>query len=192
MKKTLAAVLAAIVVLSSICISVPAFASPFLQKEEYTDLLKFTATTLDNEVITQDDLADYDVTVFYFWSTTCGYCVDEMPDLELLKESLPDNVQMISVCLDAVFYKDLAERILKKTGFDVQTIIGGRDDMATLINQVMYTPTAIFVDNKGVNLAEPLIGAPKDVMETYNEILDDILPEKDIKEEGEDNEDSGK
>lgn len=178
MMKSFKAILAALIAILTMCACIPAFGSPYLHKEEYTDLLKFTATTLDGEKITQEDLSGYDVTVFYFWSTTCGYCINEMPDLELLRESFPDNIQMISVCLDAVFYKDLAERILKKAGFDVQTVVGGTEDMATLINQVIYTPTAIFVDSKGASLTEPLIGAPEDVMGTYNDILDGILPEK--------------
>ena len=72
-------------------------------------LKNFETTTLDGEKFTQDNLKDYDLTVVNVWSTTCGYCIDEMPALEKLKNQLPSNVQFVSICLDGEASPDTAK-----------------------------------------------------------------------------------
>ena len=66
----------------------------------YSVLTSFIADTLEGGTFTQDDLAAKDLTVMYVWSTTCGYCVDEMPELAEFAATLPDNVQLITYCAD--------------------------------------------------------------------------------------------
>ena len=75
------------------------------QSEEGTaaalgSLASFSARTLEGELFTQEDIAAKDVTVVNFWSLTCGPCIAEMPDLAEFSKALPDNVQVVTVCLD--------------------------------------------------------------------------------------------
>ena len=63
-------------------------------------LASFTAGTLDGGTFTQDDIMDKDVTVINFWALSCGPCIVEMPDLAEFAGALPDNVQLVTVCLD--------------------------------------------------------------------------------------------
>ena len=55
------------------------------------DITSFETTTLAGESFSQDNFAPYDLTMVNIWSTTCGFCIDEMPALESLSQSLPEN-----------------------------------------------------------------------------------------------------
>ena len=85
-----------------------AAAGSIRQEPEYTftNLNKFQAAALDGSEFTQDDFADRDVTVINFWALTCGPCIAEMPDLAAFAGALPDNVQVITVCLDCPVLKE--------------------------------------------------------------------------------------
>ena len=67
----------------------------------YTNLNEFQATALDGSTFTQEDFADKDLTLINFWALSCRPCIAEMPDLAELEKALPDNVQLITVCLEA-------------------------------------------------------------------------------------------
>lgn len=125
------------------------------------DLLDFTAKTLDGGTFTAADFSDADVTVINIWSTTCGPCIREMPDIATYADSLPDNVKLMTWCLDADYSPD-ADKIggfLADCGFDGITLVSGDGDLQTLYNALTYTPTTVFVDSSGNMLTEPLIGA---------------------------------
>lgn len=150
------------------------------------DLAQFTADLLDGGSFTQEDIQAKDVTIINFWSTTCGPCITEMPDLAAYAESLPDNVQLITVCLDGSRKKDTAERILQEAGFEGITLIGGDGDLLNVIRGIRYTPTTIFVDSAG-NIAmfeldpeahitgNAIIGSPGDLAAGYTAAVNQVL-----------------
>lgn len=96
--KKIIAILMGMVLAFGICISgcsngtVDLEQSDELQIQGET-LKSFEAKTLDGNTFTQDDLAKKDVTVMNFWSTMCGPCVEEMPDIARFAKSLPENVR---------------------------------------------------------------------------------------------------
>ena len=56
-------------------------------ESDFPDLLSFQAKTIDGSSFTPADFAEADVTAINIWSTTCGPCVREMPELaEYAKE----------------------------------------------------------------------------------------------------------
>ena len=55
------------------------------EAEEVFRLGEFTAGTLAGGTFTAEDVAARDVTVINFWSTTCGPCIDELPDLAAIE-----------------------------------------------------------------------------------------------------------
>ena len=61
----------------------------------------FTGYTLDGETFTQDDIKSKDLTIINYWGMFCGPCRAEMPDLAAYEKALPENVQLITICIDA-------------------------------------------------------------------------------------------
>ena len=141
----------------------------------YPDINVFTADTLDGEVFTQDDLKKYDLNILYFWSATCGYCVNELPELAKLKDVLPSNIQLITYCPDGVDSPDMIKKILDRRGLDAITIISGGGDMEKLVSELFFTPTVLFLDSEGYMAHKPYMGTPEDLVEEYNKMIDEVL-----------------
>ena len=135
----------------------------------------FAAKTAAGETYTADDFSGADVTMINIWSTTCPPCISEMPELAKLEKSLPDNVNLITWCLDGDFNSDALEKILGDSDYDGVTLVSGGGDLASLMGQLMYTPTTICVDSKGNIIGDELIGAPRDAESAYTEKINESL-----------------
>ena len=57
------------------------------------------------------------------WSTTCRFCIDEMPALEALSQSLPENVGLVSICIDASVNADAARSIVEAQGVTYPVLV---------------------------------------------------------------------
>ena len=136
-------------------------------------LTSFNAVTLDGGSFTQDDIAACDVTVINFWSMTCAPCVMEMPDLAAFASALPDNVQLITVCLGGS--EDSVKSVLSSAGFEGVTLIGGDGDLLELCRNIMYTPTTVFVNSAGELVGDEIIGRQPDLAEGYTEAINRVL-----------------
>ena len=139
------------------------------------DLHAFTAQTLDGGTFSEKDLAAKDLTVINIWQTTCPPCIEEMPELASLAASLPDNVSLITWCLDGLDEKETVDEIMKESGFANPTIISGDGDLTELYRALMYTPTTVALDADGNMVGEPLIGSPKDAKEAYKDYINQAL-----------------
>ena len=139
------------------------------------DLHAFTAQTLDGGTLSEKDLAAKDLTVINIWQTTCPPCIEEMPELASLAASLPDNVSLITWCLDGLDEKETVDEIMKESGFADPTIISGDGDLTQLYRALMYTPTTVALDADGNMVGEPLIGSPKDAKEAYKDYINQAL-----------------
>ena len=135
----------------------------------------FEATTLDSGSYTQADLAKTDVTVFNFWSTTCGPCVSEMDDVASLERRLPDRVQIVNVCLDGQYNAARAQEILDAAGFEGTTLVGGNNGFLDLCRSIQYTPTRVLVTGDGVVVGDEMVGALSDfdgkMLDAVNAVL---------------------
>lgn len=138
-------------------------------------LASFSAGTLDGATFTQDDVTAKDVTAVNFWALSCGPCIAELPDLAELEQALPDNVQLITVCLDGMGSEEVLQTVLDEAGFLGVTLLSGDGDLAALAGNLMYTPTTVFADSTGALVGEPIIGSPKDLSETYLEAINQVL-----------------
>ena len=139
------------------------------------DLHAFTAQTLDGGTFSEKDLAAKDLTVINIWQTTCPPCIEEMPELASLAASLPDNVSLITWCLDGMDAKQTVEEIMKESGFANPTIISGDGDLTELYRALMYTPTTVALDADSNMVGEPLIGSPKDAEKAYKDYINQAL-----------------
>ncbi len=154
-----------------------AAAGSIRQEPEYTftNLNKFQAAALDGSEFTQDDFADRDVTVINFWALTCGPCIAEMPDLAELEKALPDNVLLITVCLDGAGNEELVEYVMEKSAFEGTTLLSGDGDLLTLSGELRYTPTTLFADSEGNIVGETIVGGKENLAEYYLRCINDIL-----------------
>ncbi len=149
--------------------------------ESDAELAKFVAKTLSGDSYTQDDLAEVDVTLFNFWATYCAPCIREMPEVAEFVKKLPDNVRIVTVCLDGQGNEEKAEEILAEAGFEGTTLIAGvtfeedAGDFKTLCRNIMYTPTTLVIDADGNIVGDAIIGVQKDLEETYTEAINGCL-----------------
>lgn len=139
-------------------------------------MASFTADTLSGGTFTQDDIAAKDMTVVNLWSTMCGPCVAEMPDLARFEKALPDNVRLITVCLDGAEGAQYAQRLLEEAGFEGTTLISADGDLAALCRNVVYIPTTVFVDSGGALIGDAMVGGGhKDLSAVYLAALNQAL-----------------
>ena len=140
-------------------------------------LKSFAGITLDGEMFTQKDIAAKDITIINFWTLTCGSCLVELPDLAAFAGALPDNVRMMTVCVDGGGDPEITAEVLQKAGFEGVTIIAGGGDLATLCGNLMYTPTTVVVDSEGNLMGDAIIGAQTDLSGTYLAAVNAALKE---------------
>ena len=127
---------------------------------DFPDIRFFDASLLDGSAATAEELFDgKDVTVINCWATWCPPCLEEMDELADFAKTLPDNVQLVTYCVDGTQHKDECARILEEAGFEGKTMISANGDFTTLIEQMQYVPTTIFVDGRGRIVGETQIGS---------------------------------
>ncbi len=145
------------------------------------DLTEFSAYTVDGEEITQEDLADYDLTMINFWTTWCTYCLYEMPELANLQKNVPDNVQVLTCCLS---YEDLEEvrSLNHDSGYEGITITEPHGEMAVIANNILSFPITLFFDSKGRAVGTGVIGYMPEADVFYSKLINELLGEMGILE----------
>ena len=136
---------------------------------------QFTAKTVDDKTFTQEDFKKADITMIDFWQTGCAPCIAQFPFLEELRKELPENVQIITACLDGERNKELAQKILTETGFSGATIVSGDGDYEKGIQKLIYTPTYLLVDSEGKVLGEAMVNSPTPTIDDYKAIFNQAL-----------------
>ena len=136
----------------------------------------FTTIDLDGNEVTGDIFASKDVTIVNIWGTFCPPCIKELPDLQIINESLPDNAQMIGILCDVMDrdcdeYKD-ALKLIQDNGLTYSNILV--DPSMSFMDNVMYVPTTILVDSEGNVIGEPIVGSD---ISAYKKALNDYLGE---------------
>lgn len=145
------------------------------RESEFGDLLSFTCETLDGGSFTEKNIAEKDLTIVNFWMTSCGPCIQEMPELEELRKMLPDNVQLVLVSLDNPRDIEGVKAISKGTGYSGISVMCGDGDMQKLSQRIMYTPTTLFFNKEGRELGASMIGGQRDFFGAYKGTVDKLL-----------------
>ena len=142
---------------------------------EEPGLRSFSAATLDGGSFSPEDIAAKDVTVINFWALSCAPCIAEMPEIADFEKALPDNVAMLTVCLDGYGNEDSVKEVLENAGFEGVTLITGEGDLLDLANNLMYTPTTVLADSQGALVGEAIIGGQADLSAAYLEAVNQAL-----------------
>ena len=129
----------------------------------------FSAQDCDGNAVSKDIFADYDLTMVNLWTTTCSYCIEEMPILnELRKEFQDDGVRfnIISVCMDVGNTNEInedslkkAKEIIKTAGVEYPTLIPDSVLLEGRLKGIQAFPESFFVDSEGNVVSEPYVGA---------------------------------
>lgn len=134
-------------------------------------LTEFTTYGFDTNTYTEAIFADYDLTIVNVWATWCGWCKREMPDFPALKAMLPENMNLITICMDGTTETIEAYEILKQCdALDIVTLLPTREMYDRFLYQVAAYPTTFFLDRNGNVLGDPIVGVPTmgdDYAETY-------------------------
>ena len=143
------------------------------------DMTSFTTTDLDGNEITADIFADYDVTMINIWATWCQYCIEEMPAIEKLYEDKADNVNIITICMDAEDEMELAISEMEQVGATFTVLVGNEELQDKIDPYLSGYPTTFFVDSRGNIVGELLIGTPAsdedEICEAYAELIEKAL-----------------
>ena len=137
----------------------------------------FSTYDMSGETVTQDIFSDYDLTMVNVWTTWCEYCVYEMPELARLKNMLPENVNLITICDDATIEPVKAYQILSSAGAGFQTLMGTQEIHDQFLYQAYSYPTTFFLNSRGEPVGEELVGLPSmdSIAETYLGVIEEIL-----------------
>ena len=120
----------------------------------------FDAKTLDGDSFKSSDLAAHKLTMVNVWTTTCGFCIKEMPDLQELYKNLPEGTNLITICFDGVKNGGAAKKVLENAGAEFKTLIPDQKLIESLGNVINAVPTTIFVDSEGKQVGDLIIGVP--------------------------------
>lgn len=126
----------------------------------FADGVDFVTMDMEGNVVTQTIFADYDLTMVNVWATWCGYCIEEMPEFSALKDRLPENGNLITVCEDAAVEPELVALILENVGANFTTLMVSNDMYSGLLSSLYAFPTTLFVDSEGKLVGEPVVGVP--------------------------------
>jgi len=128
----------------------------------------FKTVDLDNNEVTEELFAQKEYTMVNVWGTFCPPCIKEMPELEELNGSLPDNFQLIGLVVDLPYGTDspgiqkAAEDIVKETGVTYPNLRIWEEGVNLIASYSSFVPTTFFVDSEGTILGDPIIGADID------------------------------
>ena len=145
---------------------------------ETSGLTSFSTYDMEAQPVDESIFSGYDLTMVNIWATWCGYCVQEMPELAKLKDMLPENVNLITICDDASTETELAYTILQKTGAtNFQTLMGTQEIYDQFLYQVYAFPTTYFLDSEGNPVGEPIVGVPdlEDAAGAYYGVIQEVL-----------------
>ena len=138
--------------------------------------LSFRTVDVNGDPVDSETLfAENKVTMINIWATTCGPCINEMPELEEMHREFRQKggavVGLVAdVTADSTEYLEEAQDIIKDTGVTYTNLCiwGGCGDTLEAIG----TPTTYFVDRKGKLIGEPILGAhPEKCKEKMEEFL---------------------
>ena len=189
MKKSLALIFAVLLILScfTACggnntdggIRIP---EENLEGVKYGSFSKFTAVDLDGNTVDESIFKGKKLTMINLWTTYCGYCIDEMPDLNRLHQEYADKgFQIIGIVCDVSYAGDVyssslyndALDIVESTGVTYRSLLPSRSLDTIKLSEVYSVPETVFVDENGNIIGNSYIGSRS--YESWKAIIDSML-----------------
>lgn len=120
--------------------------------------LVFSMEDIEGETYTQEMFADYDLTMVNVFTTWCTPCINEIPDLEKLRNEMAgQGVNVVGIVLDAIDnYGNTDENAVEKakllaeqTGVTYPFLIPDENYLNGMLLGIQAVPTTFFVDKEG-------------------------------------------
>ena len=145
------------------------------EDEEGLTNLNFQTTYAEDgkEVNTLDLYSGNTYTMVNVWTSWCGYCVSEMPELEKMNQEFKEQgCGIVGILYDGNDESALADglEIMKDTGVTYPIVIA-TEEMQEIMGTQAY-PTTFFVDSDGNIVGEPIAGAR---LFKYKTTMEDLL-----------------
>jgi thiol-disulfide isomerase/thioredoxin len=122
----------------------PTFAAPWLPAKSSEPHDSWKMRNLDGKSVSLNQFKGK-VVLLNFWMTTCAPCINEMPELERLAQSLAgQNAVVLTVATDS---KQQVQQFLGRKPLNVPVYLSGDDIPADF--QVTGYPTTVILDKKG-------------------------------------------
>ncbi len=130
------------------------------QEKSYEESLKnnikkimapdFELKNLDGTTIKLSDLRGKNV-IINFWATWCGFCVEEMPDLQKLQNTYKDK-NLVVLAINVGESKEVVEKFMKDNNLDLEVVLDEDSEVSNLYG-VRSFPTSLVVSKDGEALA---------------------------------------
>ena len=136
-----------------------------------------TTDLAGNPVNSAELFGQYRLTMVNLWGTFCGPCIQEMPGLETLYQTMKaKNVNVIGVVVDISGPNDKglieeAEDIISTTGVKYMNLLPWNGIDAAL--PATAIPTTYFVDSQGQLVGRPAVGSRSAA--AYEGLIDSVL-----------------
>ena len=151
--------------------------------EQMSQLGDFSATNLSGETVTKDIFADYDLTMVNLWTTTCGFCIDEMPILEKIRnerQQAGESFNIVGICLDVNGSGEVdpdklekAQLIVDTAGVTYETLLPDEVLWSGRLQSVTAVPETFFVDREGNVVGQTIMGAKDEA--GWNATIDTMM-----------------
>lgn len=140
--------------------------------------LEFKTKTIDGKDIDSSIFSDSKVTMVNIWATTCGPCIEELPEIQKLYDDMKESgVNVIGILTDLPDdeAQELAKEIVKKKEVKFDNIIPDDNLKNGILKNITSTPTTIFIDSNGNLSDQVVIGAN---VEAYKTKIKEIINNK--------------
>lgn len=140
--------------------------------------LEFSTVNLDGEPVTEGILTGKRIVMINVWTTWCGYCLREMPQLAQLEKVLPEEACILYLCADLPDLNDewqrsQVEEIVQNSGINRKNVlVCPAEEFLELLEGLTGYPTTYYADGKGYLASEATVGA---YFEGYVNFLENVL-----------------
>lgn len=138
------------VVKTDIIEEVPEDNAYFVQDDRVLEVSKIAPNfSLENLDLEGDNIALEDYRGKYvlinFWATWCGYCKDEMPDLQAFSD---ENEDLVVIAVNVEESRELVEKYISEGGYTFDVALDSEGDLSKAY-YISSFPTSIFIDRYG-------------------------------------------
>lgn len=138
------------------------------EREDIAQVGDFQTTTITGEAIDQTVFSQAKLTMVNVWTTWCGPCIEELPDLSQLSEELKGTgAQIIGIVQDTADGQgnpdgemvEFAKTVVERTKVNYPCLIPDGNLSEGLLQGALGFPTTWFVDSQGNVVGDPVLGS---------------------------------
>ena len=120
------------------------------QVSEMKTMPTVTGTYMDGEPVKENIWADHPFTLVNVWSTGCGPCLEELPDLQYISEKYAeDSIGVLGILADGESAKTDAYLLLQEANVEYPNVIPDEAFMESFVSGENAVPYSLIVNRDG-------------------------------------------